>query len=120
LKKFYRKNHVNYRNFNPIWVQLTSIHVKSIGTQVKKDTLIVKVEGISQVGADRNNFDSAPLEVTTDNSVKVAVGTHLVNPALDQTLGQSLHDEQLHLLHRQGRLLNSQHILLTNKTGFSL
>ncbi len=27
---------VNYYNFNPIWVQHVSIHVKSTGTQVKK------------------------------------------------------------------------------------
>jgi hypothetical protein len=28
---------VNYHNFNPIWVQHASIHVKKYWTQVKKD-----------------------------------------------------------------------------------
>jgi hypothetical protein len=60
-------------------------------------------------------------EVTIDNSVQVAVDTHLVNPALDQTLGETLHDEQLHLFHRQGRLLYIiyANILLTNEKPIS-
>jgi hypothetical protein len=66
-KKFYRKKItvakealVNNYNFNPIWIQHTSIHVKkSTGTQVKKGNC----QGIfgAGVGAERNHFGTATL-----------------------------------------------------------